>query len=592
MICPKCNTENSETAKFCKICGNNLVEARSQMGVQLGTQLGAQAAVQPGVQQPINACKVCGAQLRPGAKFCAKCGSPAEQMTNSVVNEAEARAKAEAEARQKAEAEARAKAEAEARQKAEAEARAKAEAEAREKAEAEAMQKAAVQAVPSGGNICKTCGAELRSNAKFCGKCGTPVEQVASAFEAEVKEKKKADARQQATPDGQGKKGNKTILIVIALLALIIVGLAVAGAVLFFRSKGVKGIGIGKESTESVSEETTGETTEEILEEEQGMSEEQIAELLAPIDELVETGTDEIEDDEEYYNGIDHLKEAISKYQETVAELGDSGLIGEKIQAAYDVLGQGVIDHVEFVRDNQSWEQGAGGSYGQAASELEEVLSAGYDLNEQGYEVSTDDLEEASDDLKNYYTEKLVEEFNRFTDDKQTEAGTWSRTEAKNMMEDTYAGGLFSEDDYMENPIYLRYAYAMAYWIQRENETELNEQKIAPLGAAERIASQIGLVDYSPLLLKYYIDYTHQAGQDCAEAEEAYNDIVNHLKETQNLELGKDIDLEHFWYFNDFGDSADGIKDGDWNGVTSENRQWIRDRVKKVSDFGETQLPF
>ena len=588
MICPKCNTENSETAKFCKMCGNNLVEARAQQGVQ----------------QLVDTCKTCGAQLRPGAKFCAKCGSPVEQMTNNAVNEAEARAKAEAEARQKAEAEARAKAEAEARQKAEAEARAKAEAEARQKAEAEArakaeeearqkaeaeaMQKATAQAVSSDGNVCKVCGAELRPNAKFCGKCGTPVEQVASTFKAEVKESTKADVRQQATPDESGKKGNKTILIIIALLALMIVGLAVAGAVLFFRSKGVKGTGTGKENTESVSE----ETTEEIVEEEQGISEEQIAELLAPIDELVETGTDEIEDDEEYYNGIDHLKEAISKYQETVAETGDSGVVSEKILAAYDALGQGVIDHVEFVRDNQSWEQGAGGSYGQAASELEEVLSVGYDLNEQGYEVSTDDLEEASDDLKNYYTEKLVEEFNRFTDDKQTEAGTWSRTEAKNMMEDTYAGGLFSEDDYLENPIYLRYAYAMAYWIQRENETELNEQKIAPLGAAERIASQIGLVDFSPLLLKYYIDYTHQAGQDCEEAEEAYNDIVNHLKETQNLELGKDIDLEHFWYFNDFGDSADGIKDGDWNGVTSENRQWIRDRVKKVSDFSETQLPF
>ena len=583
MRCPKCNTENSETAKFCKGCGNNLAELRLQM--EAGAKAQAEARL---ASHSNNTCKGCGAELRPGAKFCAKCGSPVEQPAGNI--ESEARAKAEAEARAQAEAEARAKAEAEARAQAEAQVKA-------------AGARAETQPTPGSGNTCKACGAELRPDAKFCPKCGSPVEQAAGGSENSRKAESPVlqnpvmngvsglNGQKQDVSEKQGKKEKKGLLIVVVLLALLIVGLVAAGAVLFFHSKDAKGTIVKSEENETAAN-IDGEAGEEASDEKSGMTEEQIAELLAPIDELVGTGTEEIQDDEEYYDGIDHLEEAISKYQEAAVEIGDIGSVSEKIQAAYDALGQGVIAHAESVRENQSWEQGAGGSYGQAASELEEVLSVGYDLNERNCEVSVDDLEEATEDLKKYYTEKLIKEFNKFTDEKQTEAGTWSRTEAKNMMEDTYAGGLFSADDYLENPIYLRYAYAMAYWIQRENETELNEQKIAPLGAAERIASQIGLVDYSPLLLKYYIDYTHQAGQDCAEAEEAYDDIVKHLKETQNLDLGKDIDLEHFWYFNDFGDSADGVKDGDWNGVTPENRQWIRDRVKEVSDFSETQLPF
>lgn len=73
MICPKCNTENDEKAKFCKKCGNNLVDFTLQMETGAVTEIQQAAG-------GCDICKFCGAPLRPGAKFCAKCGSPAEQV--------------------------------------------------------------------------------------------------------------------------------------------------------------------------------------------------------------------------------------------------------------------------------------------------------------------------------------------------------------------------------------------------------------------------------------------------------------------------------------------------------------------------------
>ena len=49
MICPNCNAELREGAKFCAKCGQKVAQA--------------------------NTCISCGAELRPGAKFCAKCGT-------------------------------------------------------------------------------------------------------------------------------------------------------------------------------------------------------------------------------------------------------------------------------------------------------------------------------------------------------------------------------------------------------------------------------------------------------------------------------------------------------------------------------------
>ena len=93
----------------------------------------------------------------------------------------------------------------------------------------------------------------------------------------------------------------------------------------------------------------------------------------------------------------------------------------------------------------------------------------------------------------------------------------------------------------------------------------------------------IETMDYNPMMINYYISYMNDAGEDCSEVSQAYDDIVNQLSQTQGIVIGQDIPLEYFWYFNDFGEYSGDMEDGSTNGVTPENRQWIRDRMAYVT---------
>ena len=97
--CSKCGSELKPGAKFCTKCGNPVPVAPAET-----MQKATNAAV----------CNQCGSELKPGAKFCTKCGNPV-----SV-------------------------------------------------APAATMQKATNAAV------CNQCGGELKPGAKFCTKCGAP----------------------------------------------------------------------------------------------------------------------------------------------------------------------------------------------------------------------------------------------------------------------------------------------------------------------------------------------------------------------------------------------------------------------------------
>ena len=81
VVCPKCNTKNPASAKFCSGCGNNLKKATAE------TPAGMKACPKCQTPNPQTAkfCSTCGGkmesvcsncnhQLAPGAKFCPNCG--------------------------------------------------------------------------------------------------------------------------------------------------------------------------------------------------------------------------------------------------------------------------------------------------------------------------------------------------------------------------------------------------------------------------------------------------------------------------------------------------------------------------------------
>ena len=121
--CPDCGTELKPGAKFCPVCGKNLSDKSAPETVKtadVNTQTAGTVAA-PGSE---NKCPDCGAELKPGAKFCPVCGknlsdtSAPETVKTADVNT-----------------------------------------------------QTAVTA-PDSGNKCPDCGTELKPGAKFCPVCG------------------------------------------------------------------------------------------------------------------------------------------------------------------------------------------------------------------------------------------------------------------------------------------------------------------------------------------------------------------------------------------------------------------------------------
>ena len=79
--CPKCNTPNPATGKFCASCGGPMapppVATVECPGCKAQVQVGAKFCSGCGQSMVPSACKNCQNPLAPGAKFCMNCGTPA-----------------------------------------------------------------------------------------------------------------------------------------------------------------------------------------------------------------------------------------------------------------------------------------------------------------------------------------------------------------------------------------------------------------------------------------------------------------------------------------------------------------------------------
>lgn len=89
MNCPSCNTPLKPGAKFCAKCGTKIEQPKAadtcakcgellKPGAKFCAKCGAKVEQAPAPQAAENACVKCGAPLKPGAKFCAKCGASQE----------------------------------------------------------------------------------------------------------------------------------------------------------------------------------------------------------------------------------------------------------------------------------------------------------------------------------------------------------------------------------------------------------------------------------------------------------------------------------------------------------------------------------
>ena len=363
------------------------------------------------------------------------------------------------------------------------------------------------------------------------------------------------------------------LTVVAILLFLLIVGL---GLLIFksgmFSSKSKKG---DKE-----------EKTTEVIEQEEEISLEEIAALLSDADELVELGLEQIESDETVYDGLNSLEEAIETYLEKLPEIGDPDYIVDKIDIAYSAYQTAVYSRVSMLNENAIGGVDTGSRFEQMIEDLEYAIAIGDKIADAGFEVNYEDIEALIDEIREEYPKRVIEEFNTYSGEKLVD-GNWSRTETYNLMcgnEDMVGTeGMFDPDDF-DDPVHTRYCFALAYYqVKLLNKAVHEEKTQTPGAAAKSIAGILPAVDYSPLLISQYVAFRKEAGLDCEEAELALNDVKTYLNDDYGIDIDA-IGWEHFWYFNELGsDSSETVADGDWNGVTPESRQWIRERLSAVS---------
>lgn len=283
-------------------------------------------------------------------------------------------------------------------------------------------------------------------------------------------------------------------------------------------------------------------------------------------------------DEENYSEGaLPQSREALQDYLQITEDSKAQGELVDRVDDAY-ALYQVVIMRVsEGIMD-----QGPiPGGYEQISDYLKEAMDMANTLYENGYVVDNSEVSNLQDTLVNTYKEMYIQAINNITT-----YDHWSRDEAWNIAEQAYNVGnengtpvLFSLDD-LDDPLRLRYEYCLAMVTRKRCETGLADGSMSYADAVQTLASILEETDYNPLLLQDMVNYGQQAGMNVENYRYAYEMILDIIQREEGITIGGDVDLDHFWYFNDLdGDSS--YRVGDY-GTTSYVRSWIRNNISGI----------
>ena len=547
MKCPKCQSEIKDNAKFCTKCGCNLAEELAKM-----KPAAPQQPVQPQVQQD-KVCVKCGAPIKLGARFCTKCGTPVAQPA-PVQPTVEAPKPAPAPVQPTQTPQPKAPAPVQPTQT--------------PQPKAATPVQPAPTPQPKAATPVQPAPTPQPKAAMPVQPTPAPQPKAAAPVKPAPTQPKPASAPNKQPKPAKPKSDEKASPALIAIVVILAVLVIVSGIVCFLVWNGTISLPFGGSAVEKTVDDE--ESTEATTEAETGTVD--ADELFAETDTLAETGKGQIAVDAEIVDGMNNLNTAIQEYASKAEEAGDISLAVDRINDAYISYITAIVRH----KDMLSASTLSGAIYKQILIEMDDAAALGDDLAAKGYEVDYSSLTSAKDEFIKSYTDRIVAAFDEFT-----KGQMWSRTECWNLMSET-PDNMFDNSD-LDNPLRLRYAYALSWWIQKQIESELASGTITTKGAAIKIGGMIETMDYNPMMINYYISYMNDAGEDCSEVSQAYDDIVNQLSQTQGIVIGQDIPLDHFWYFNDFGEYSGDMEDGSTNGVTPENRQWIRDRMANVT---------
>lgn len=390
-------------------------------------------------------------------------------------------------------------------------------------------------------------------------------------------------------PEPEQRQPSKKLLIVIACIA----GAAVliAGAILIV-------LNVSKNSSETEDTELVEQTEDmedtdadkaavvesEDEEEESGLSDEEIKALFSPADDLAVSGKEKL-DNGDYQGAVTDLQDAVSQY----ASIGTEHDIKEEadiyVADVYASYSSAVI------AQTGNWEESnlSPDWYRQIEMVLNNAIDLGTDLEEEGYNADKTELEDNLAQLPAKYKEHYITAFNELRSGEE-----WSRTTAWLYMQDASSIGLVDKDN-MDDPLTLRYAYALAWITQRETTEGLNDGSLSPQDVIDSILAVMEVADYNPVLIRDLAVNLTEIGET-GKSEVLVNactEVWNYLAFEENVYIlpsdmlipGKSnatasstIELADFYYFNDFGEYSL----SDTNGVSPEGRQKIRDIFKNA----------
>lgn len=475
---------------------------------------------------------------------------------------------------------------------------------------------------PEKGSFCVKCGAPLKEGAKFCSKCGSaqgeqtaqptqnvqstppaaapaqsaPAKQAQAPVKKEVVQQTQAPVKKEVVQQAQApaqqtpKKKKKSILPVV-MITLILLAVMVVGGY-FVLDKGfdidpvalIMGDRSDGDNTEEDTEESTKKEADEQTEESDGSQEKEVEEVdpaqLEALSEQLKTAKTAYEE-ASYADAINDSMTVINQY----IALGEKYTLdeetGKQITEAYNIAAAAAVEACKGI---EGQEYGSA-LYAQMRGTLDPVLELASTLTEKGYEVDSAAITEYSDGVIPKFRDAFIKKINEITEREQ-----WSRDEGWTYAEQAYSiqeNGktiLFDEND-LDDPLRLRYAYCLAWIMTKRCENGVADQSMTQEDAFNNMLSVLEETDYNLLVIQDIIKYGSAIQKDTSQYQQAYNAIVQKLKDEQNLSIvnsgvnsGTSVDVRRFWYFNDLsGDDAYKVDIN--NGTTQATRTWIRENI-------------
>ena len=455
---------------------------------------------------------------------------------------------------------------------------------------------------------CIKCGAELKKGAKFCAKCGSsqipetkqepkPAEAKQEPKPTEAKPQPKAippmpvqpwKSESQPAPAPEQKKKKFPVIPVIVVLAI-----AVIGGFLALRGSSDSGkeqadnrpsnASVESSVTESTTagQTTSGETVPATTEQTENSGSKGDPALLDAVDEKVAEARDALQESA-YGNAVKLGTEAISRYMEIAKENNLKEEAQSKIQAAFKVVSDAAVTYCSGIEDQSLGNAG----FNEVRNTTQPIIKLLDSLKGEGYNIDDTEFmtyqEGVIPRFKDYYIQKINE---------ITEREQWSRDEAWTYAKQAYSiqdnGETLLFDEYdLEDPLQMRFVYCRGWIYRKRCETGLADGSMTQEEAFDYMIEVLQETDYNLLVLDDLIAYGKAAGKDVSKYQNAYDAIIEKVKEEQGLTIvntgaknsDTTVDMKKFWYFNDL-DGDEKYKVDAYNGTTKATREWIRENI-------------